>query len=53
MCTGKISTASTECVTLAHLMGWLLVKLEGGKQTTALKSTEETTFENQTTAECI
>ena len=30
MCTGKISTASTEHVTLAHLEGRLLVKLEGG-----------------------
>lgn len=45
MCTGKISTASTENVTLAHLKGgWLLVKLEGGKQTTALQFTEENTF---------
>lgn len=46
MCTGKISTAETVSVTLAHLMGWLLVKLGRGKRTTALKITEETTSES-------
>lgn len=45
MCTGKISTASTEWVTLAHLMGWLLVTLEGASRQLHLKVTEETTFE--------